>query len=97
MRSKTQSRNLDAIEEIGASETSISSFVDVGAIDIRERERDDFKGDDMEIRVIGVEKMSPRSNDTYYHPENSKDELIEDADVGMAIPYRYHSSPRSSR
>lgn len=95
MRIKGQS-NLDAIEEVRGSDTSISSFVNGQSERDRSRRGDDFKGHDvrLEIRDGG---MTPRSDEMFDYRRDSKDELIEDVekDMHVAIPGRAHL-PRSS-
>ncbi|ESZ90857.1 hypothetical protein SBOR_8749 [Sclerotinia borealis F-4128] len=95
MRTKRSSRNLDAIEEVGGSDTSISSFVNIGGEGERERKSDDSEG---EVMGMGMRDgaVSPRSGDTFDYRRTSKDELIDEVDVGVAIPYKAHL-PRFSR
>lgn len=82
--------NLDAIEEVRGSDTSILSFVAMGDEGQRKREEtDEFKREDMRIEVRESE-ISPSSEETFDYRRGSNDELIEEADVGMAVPYKQH-------
>ncbi|KAI9646525.1 hypothetical protein NHQ30_004518 [Ciborinia camelliae] len=101
MRTKGRSRNLDAIEEVMGNETTITSFGHVRGQGNRGRSSDDSKGTDLGIGMemeMGIMEMrdgeiSARTADTFDFRRSSKDELIDEVDIGM-IPYNPH--PRQS-
>ncbi|KAF7864141.1 uncharacterized protein EAF02_010109 [Botrytis sinoallii] len=85
LRSTRRSRNLDAIEEIG-SDASISSFMRMDEGE-RRRSSDEFKSDENEIGKRDSDTR-PRSEDTFRYTTNSKDESIDEGDLGMAAHYK---------
>ncbi|KAF7941159.1 hypothetical protein BELL_0186g00100 [Botrytis elliptica] len=85
LRSTRRSRNLDAIEEIG-SDASISSFMRMAEGE-RRRSSDEFKSDENEIGKRDSDTR-PRSEDTFRYTTNSKDESIDEGDLGMAAHYK---------
>ncbi|KAF5879329.1 putative integral membrane protein [Botrytis fragariae] len=86
IRTTRCSRNLDAIEEIG-SDASISSFTRMAAEGERRKSSDECRSDE-----IGIGKRDsdtrPRSEDTFRYTTNSKDEAIDEGDLGMAAHYK---------
>ncbi|CAD6440051.1 b628435a-f7c9-414c-9f17-943939478156 [Sclerotinia trifoliorum] len=100
LRTNIHSMNLDAIEEVRGSDTSLSSFVHIGLESDRERTSNEYKG----VDIVENRDIGSRSEETFDYARtftrtstrNSKDVLIDEVDSGMAVPPKSHLS-RSSR
>ncbi|APA07748.1 hypothetical protein sscle_03g025180 [Sclerotinia sclerotiorum 1980 UF-70] len=100
LRTNRHSINLDAIEEVRGSDTSLSSFVHTGLKSNSERKSNEYKGAD----IVANRDIGSRSEETFDYPRtftrsstrNSRDVLIDGLDMGMVVPPQTYLS-RSSR